>query len=63
MKVAIIGSGGREHSICMSLKNSSIIEEIYCIPGNAGTKLIAKNIDIAIADTAGRLPTQKHLID
>ena len=23
----------------------------------------AKNIDIAIADTAGRLPTQKHLID
>ena len=48
MKVAIIGSGGREHSICMSLKNSSIIEEIYCIPGNAGTKLIAKNIDIGI---------------
>ena len=50
MKVAIIGSGGREHSICMSLKNSSKIEEIYCIPGNAGTKLIAKNIDIGIDD-------------
>ena len=48
MKVAIIGSGGREHSICMSLKNSNRIEEIYCIPGNAGTKLIAKNIDIGI---------------
>ena len=48
MKVAIIGSGGREHSICLSLRNSSKIKEIYCIPGNAGTKLIAENISIEI---------------
>ena len=44
MKVGIIGSGGREHAICKSLKNSSKIIEIFCFPGNAGTENIAKNI-------------------
>ena len=44
MKVGIIGSGGREHAICESLKNSSKIKKIYCFPGNAGTANIADNI-------------------
>ena len=46
MKVGIIGSGGREHALCQSLKNSKKIDEIFCFPGNAGTALIAKNITI-----------------
>jgi phosphoribosylamine--glycine ligase len=46
MKVGIIGSGGREHALCCSLKKSNNIEEIYCFPGNAGTNSIAKNIDM-----------------
>ena len=46
MKVGIIGSGGREHALCQSLKNSKKIDEIFCFPGNAGTALIAKNIAI-----------------
>ncbi len=53
MKVAVIGSGGREHAICMSLKKSSKVKEIYCIPGNAGTNLIGKNIDISIDNFKG----------
>jgi len=44
MKVGVIGSGGREHAICLSLKNSSKIEKIYCFPGNAGTSEIAENV-------------------
>ncbi len=48
MKVGIIGSGGREHAICRSLKNSAKIKEIFCFPGNAGTEEIAKNIQIDI---------------
>ena len=44
MKVGIIGSGGREHSICESLKNSGKIDKIYCFPGNAGTSDIAENV-------------------
>ena len=46
MKVGIIGSGGREHSICHSLSKSDKVEEIYCFPGNAGTAKLAKNITI-----------------
>ena len=46
MKVAIIGSGGREHAICKILNRSEKLEKIFCIPGNAGTSLIAKNINL-----------------
>jgi len=46
MKVGIIGSGGREHSICQSVKKSNKISEIYCFPGNAGTENIANNVNL-----------------
>ena len=46
MKVGIIGSGGREHSICLSLKNSTKISKIFCFPGNAGTAEICENINL-----------------
>ena len=46
MKVGVIGSGGREHAICISLKKSKNIDKIYCFPGNAGTSFIAENIEI-----------------
>ena len=45
MNVGIIGSGGREHAICASLRKSGKIKEIYCFPGNAGTSFIAKNTE------------------
>ena len=44
MNLAVIGSGGREHAICYKLKQSSRVKNLICIPGNAGTALIAKNI-------------------
>ena len=50
MKVGIIGSGGREHSLCEALNKSKKISKIYCFPGNAGTEKIAENIDINIDD-------------
>ena len=48
MNIGIIGSGGREHSICFKLKQSTIVKKIYCIPGNAGTGEICENIDADI---------------
>ena len=45
MNLAVIGSGGREHSICYKLKQSSKLKKLICIPGNAGTKNIAENIN------------------
>ena len=44
MKLAVIGSGGREHAICYKLKQSPKIKKIICIPGNAGTQKIAENV-------------------
>ena len=46
MKVGIIGSGGREHAICQSIKSSEKVKKIYCFPGNAGTDEIAVNINL-----------------
>ena len=48
MIIAVIGSGGREHSICKKISESSKVSKIYCIPGNAGTSEIAENIEIDI---------------
>ena len=50
MNLAVIGSGGREHSICHKLKQSNILKKLICLPGNAGTKKIAENININILD-------------
>ena len=50
MKVGIIGSGGREHSISHTLKKSTKVKELYCFPGNAGTEEIANNIDLNLGN-------------
>ena len=48
MKIAIIGSGGREHALAATISKSSKINEIFCIPGNAGTSKIAINVKLDI---------------
>ncbi len=46
MTVLVIGSGGREHAICMSVKKSKKVDKIYCAPGNAGIASIAEIVPI-----------------
>ena len=48
MKIAIIGSGGREHALAATISKSSHVNKIFCIPGNAGTSQIANNVEIDI---------------
>jgi phosphoribosylamine--glycine ligase len=50
MKILIVGSGGREHSIAWKLSQSENVSEIICAPGNAGTDKIARNINIRPED-------------
>ena len=50
MKIAILGSGGREHALAVSIHNSKKKQKIYCLPGNAGTANIAENININVDD-------------
>lgn len=42
MKVMIVGGGGREHAIAMSVAKSSRVDKIYCLPGNAGIEEVAE---------------------
>ena len=53
MKVAILGSGGREHALCHTLNKSNKISKIYSIPGNAGTDKISENINIDLNNFDG----------
>ena len=46
MKVLIVGGGGREHAIAMSVAKSPRVEKIYCAPGNAGIGQIAECVPI-----------------
>ena len=46
MKVLIVGSGGREHAIAVSVDKSPKVDKIYCAPGNAGIGQIAECVDI-----------------
>jgi len=48
MKVVVIGSGGREHALALAISKSESLSELYCIPGNPGTKNLAKNIELNI---------------
>ena len=50
MNIAVLGSGGREHALCYKLTKSKKVHNIFCIPGNAGTGRIVKNLNIDISN-------------
>lgn len=37
MNIIVVGSGGREHTICWKLAQSSIVDKVIVVPGNGGT--------------------------
>ncbi len=50
MRVLLLGSGGREHALSWKMAQSSMLEELFIAPGNAGTKQHGKNVDINPTD-------------
>ena len=50
MKIAILGNGGREHALAVNISKSSKVKKLYCLPGNAGTNLIAENVKLDFYD-------------
>ncbi len=50
MRVALIGSGGREHAIAYKLIDSHQLGKLYILPGNPGTAQLGENVDININD-------------
>jgi len=54
MKVLIIGSGGREHAIAWKIAQSSLVNTVFCAPGNPGIKE-AVRVPIEADDLEGLL--------
>jgi len=68
MKILVVGGGGREHALCWSLHRSSLVEELYCAPGNPGIAEVADCIPIEpgdiveLADLAQKLPVDLTVV-
>ncbi len=53
MNILVIGGGGREHAICWKLRQSPMVDKLYCAPGNGGIAEVATCVDIGARDIDG----------
>ncbi len=50
MRVLVIGSGAREHALCLALSSDTAVTALACAPGNAGTRAVAEPLAVEVAD-------------
>jgi phosphoribosylamine--glycine ligase len=60
MDVLVVGGGGREHAICLSLRKSPRVNKLYCAPGNGGIAEVALCVDIAATDVGAMVRFAKE---
>ncbi|HVN71482.1 MAG TPA: phosphoribosylamine--glycine ligase [Desulfomonilia bacterium] len=60
MRVLVVGSGGREHTLCWKIAQSSLVGEVFCAPGNGGIAQNAICINMGADDVAGLLKFAKY---
>ena len=53
MKILVIGSGGREHTLVWKISQSPKVSKIFCAPGNAGISHLAQGVDIGEDNIVG----------
>ena len=46
MNIIVVGSGGREHTICWKIAQSSVVDKVVVVPGNGGTAYESKCVNI-----------------
>ncbi|MGI6267801.1 MAG: phosphoribosylamine--glycine ligase [Acutalibacteraceae bacterium] len=61
MKILMVGSGGREHTLIRKLKESPKVERVFCAPGNGGIECDAKCVSIDVMDIDGMIKAAKEL--
>ena len=50
VRVVVIGSGAREHALCVALSSDPAVSALACAPGNAGTRAVAEPLAVDVAD-------------
>src|SRR5690606_3016438 len=64
MRVLIVGGGGREHALAWKLKQSPLVRELFCAPGNAGIARLARCVPVAADDLEALVAlAREHRID
>lgn len=53
MNILLLGSGGREHALAWKMRVSPLLDNLFIAPGNAGTGLIGKNLNVDPTDFNG----------
>jgi phosphoribosylamine--glycine ligase/phosphoribosylformylglycinamidine cyclo-ligase len=63
MKVLVVGSGGREHTLAWKLSRSPRVRQLFVAPGNGGSAAIAQNVPIAATDISALVSfaLQEHI--
>ena len=60
MKILIIGSGGREHTLAKVCSNSPLVDKVMVAPGNGGIAAHAQCVPVSADDMEGLLAFAKN---
>ncbi|HEY3718489.1 MAG TPA: phosphoribosylamine--glycine ligase [Jatrophihabitantaceae bacterium] len=61
MRVLVVGSGAREHALCLALAGDPSVTSLVCAPGNAGTAAVAEQRGVDATDGAAVAALAKEL--
>ncbi|MBR7128242.1 MAG: phosphoribosylamine--glycine ligase [Lentisphaeria bacterium] len=48
MNILVVGSGGREHALCWKIRESKLVDKLFCAPGNAGISQVAECVALGV---------------